>query len=73
MQTRMQHYTLVIRKHPTGYHYLPFDPDPDAEEHRHNMIAHLVNEGHAVERIKDHPELGDHVRLHSGPLSHKGK
>lgn len=65
-----QHYTIIVKKHPSGYFYVPFDDDPNAVEHRKMMIGHLVEEGHHVEH-RDTPELGVHVVLHSGPLTQK--
>lgn len=62
---------IIVKKHPDGYHYVPFDDDPDAREHQLIMAGHLVHEGHHVEH-RHTTELGKHLVLHSGPLSAKG-
>ena len=71
---------LVIKRHPEGYNYVPFDHDdhPDREAIVEAYIGGLVLEGHAVERVDgfNHhpPELAHrhdprdfHIKLVSGP------
>lgn len=69
--------TLVVKKHPDGYNYVPFDydPHPDREAIVNAYIGALVQEGHIVETVKDfahrpdaHPE-DFHIKLVSGPRS----
>ena len=60
-----QHYTIIIKKHPEGYHYVPFDDDPseEAAHHRKAMLGHLIDQGHSIEPIAG----TRHVKLTSGP------
>ena len=71
---------LVIKRHPDGYAYVPFDhdPHPDREAIVDAYIGALVREGHVLERVtgfnhhgpelahKQHP-LDFHLKLVSGP------
>ena len=59
----MTQYALVVKKHPDGYHYVPFDDDPDAEQHRAAYLAHLTDTGHTYEPIPG----TRHVKLLAGP------
>jgi hypothetical protein len=77
--------TLVVKKHPEGYHYVAFDHDPHESRQAivDGYIAALVQEGHNVEIVhgwnhhglelahKQHP-LDFHLKLNSGPRSHRG-
>lgn len=62
-----QDYMIVVKRHPDGHHYVPFDKDVPAH-HRRAILGHLVDTGHSVE----HDPASGHIRLVSGPLSHKG-
>ena len=62
-----QNFALVIKKHPDGYHYVPFDDDV-SDEHRGVFLAHLSDTGHGHEPIPG----TKHVKLLSGPHSHLG-
>lgn len=72
--------TLVIKRHPDGYHYVPFDHDPHPSRQAivNAYIAALALEGHVLERVEgfNHhpPELAEryhpldfHLKLVSGP------
>lgn len=68
MTEAVQHYTIIVKKHPTnGTCYVPFDEDCP-EYHRKIMIGHLVEQGHHVGELQHTEELGHHVVLHSGPM-----
>lgn len=60
----MQKAALVIKKHPEGFHFVPWDtdPHPSREWFKAAVIAHLVETGHQV-KIMD----GGHIKLLSGP------
>ena len=61
----MTHYTIIAKRHPDGYNYVPFDDDPDAADHRRIMIGHLIDQGNSIE-----PMPGTlNVKINSGPLA----
>lgn len=73
--------TLVVKKHPDGHHYVPFDHDPHPSRQAivDGYISALIREGHEVEMVHGsthrghdaHP-LDFHIKLKSGPRSHLG-
>lgn len=73
----MQQTTLVVKRHPEGYNYVPFDHDPHPTRPAivDAYISALVQEGHQVEVVQGsqhrpaderHP-LDFHLKLISGP------
>lgn len=70
--------TLVVKRHPDGYHYVPFDHDdhPSRQAIVDAYISALVQEGHVLEHVtgfahRESPHPKDfHVKLISGPRSH---
>lgn len=62
--------TYIIRKHPGGYRYIPFDYDPHPTRAAlvDAMIDNLVAEGHQIQRV-DQTDGSVIVRLLSGPLA----
>lgn len=75
-----QQVTLVIKQHPDGYNYVPFDHDdhPSRQAIISAYVHALVNEGHVVERINgfqhrdDHHPSDFHIKLVSGPRANLG-
>lgn len=61
---------IIVKRHPEGHHYVPFDADLDPA-HKRAIIGHLVETGHALEHVEKHKTLGPHVVLRSGPLAAK--
>lgn len=67
--------TLVVKRHPDGYNYVPFDhdPHPSRESIVNAYVAALVDEGHVLEKVEGfaHRPDGDpkdfHYKLVSGP------
>ena len=81
----MTNTTLIVKRHPDGYHYVPFDFDPSEERVAvvKGFYDALVAEGHELERVDgfNHhpPELADrshprdfHFKLVSGPRAAGG-
>jgi hypothetical protein len=66
----MQQAAIVIRKHPEGFHYVPWDEDPHPirEQLKAHIFQHLAETGHTTAVMS-----GGHIRLLSGPLSHLGR
>lgn len=56
--------TLIVSKHPDGFHYVKWDEDPHPirAAFKEHAIAHLVQTGHQVEIME-----GGHIKLLSGP------
>lgn len=75
------HTMLIVKKHPDGYHYVPFDHDPHPSRKAivDGYIRALLEEGHEVEivhgfRHRPNPHPSDfHIKLKSGPRSHLGE
>lgn len=60
----MQHLALVIRKHPDGHSYVPFDNQPDGSPHPHRgaFLDALIQSGHTFELTAE-----GHAKLLTGP------
>jgi hypothetical protein len=76
-----QNVALILKRHPSGYNYVPMDHDPAPERQAivDAYYAALVAQGHVLERVDGFPHRPPpmnhpkdfHWKIVSGPLAAK--